>query len=613
MFFRLKDRLFLPLIILLALVVRVIFVLQWQDTPYGHVPLLDAKAYDDWAMIIADGHLWRERAFYQSPLYPYLLGLLYKIVGHNLMMAGLMNALMGAATVGILAAITRTLFGTIAAMTTAALATLYLPFIFYTAPVMKEPLGLMLLAAHLFYALQLQRTCRARDALGAGITLGLAILVRGNMLLLVPILPVALIYAYHIKAARAASLFLVAVLVTIAPATLHNAVVAHDFVPISYADGFNLYIGHSPTANGTNAYPPEVSTDPLQEELAVTYVANHAVGTALPPSQISAYWRDRAFIFMLENPLIEMDLLFTKLVAFWNNHQPFDNYDPDFIAKNFGTMIAHPLFEFWIVAVLACFASLVLLCCPRPTSLSEKLIKDGIASPRDTTLIIAYCGVTMLSVVLFYVTDRYRLPIVIFLLPLAGAATPCIQGLLHRGLLRLGMIAATGALMMLFLTLRPHPTPIDLTAFDWGTLAAIYSDMGQDRETLAALEKGVKIAPDQIGSQAFVRGAVAEDHLGHPAAARRWLEAALSLYPNDGIVWYNIGRMRAANGNLDTALTSFYKARDLAPTYTLTYYALAKIYQKQGNSENARKALHEGLLIAPDDRRLNELAHELFN
>ena len=68
-------------IFVLAFVVRAAFVSQWEQLPYGKAPMLDAAAYNEWAKAIAGGHFLRSTAFYQSPLYPYLLGVLYKISG----------------------------------------------------------------------------------------------------------------------------------------------------------------------------------------------------------------------------------------------------------------------------------------------------------------------------------------------------------------------------------------------------------------------------------------------------------------------------------------------------------------------------------------------------
>ena len=95
----------------LALLLRLIFVFQWSGTPYAEAPLLDAKCYDDWAQAIASGEIFRSTAFYQSPLFPYILALIYRVFGHNLLVVGLFNALLGAGTAALLTSLTLTYFG----------------------------------------------------------------------------------------------------------------------------------------------------------------------------------------------------------------------------------------------------------------------------------------------------------------------------------------------------------------------------------------------------------------------------------------------------------------------------------------------------------------------
>jgi len=339
----------------LAFALRAIFAVQWQATPYGDAPLLDAKAYDDWAQAIARGHLLRARAFYQSPLYPYLLGIIYKIFGHSYLNASFLNATLDAGTAAILSLISFTSFGRGAGIITGLLTALYAPMIFYTAPVMKEPLVLFLLSLFLFTALRALESGRIRDYAFAGIFLGLTALTRGNVLLLAPVLPAAAFMLRKRAAIVPAVLYLITFCAAIAPAAIHNLVVSDDFVPITYSGGFNLYIGHSDYADGTNSYPPEVSTDPVQEELNAAWIAGQSAGHPLKPSDVSDYWRMKALDYVRHHPAREAELLGLKLLAFVNGAESFDNYDPVFIRKNFSTLLNLPLISFTLVLGLAVF------------------------------------------------------------------------------------------------------------------------------------------------------------------------------------------------------------------------------------------------------------------
>jgi tetratricopeptide (TPR) repeat protein len=592
--FYLDGTLIFIAVFVVALLLRVIFVIQWDGTPYGQSPLLDARAYDDWAQDVAKGHLLRPRAFYQSPLYPYLLGLLYAFCGHRLLIAGLFNALLSALTPAVLSAVSFSLFGVGAALVTGLLAAFYVPLIFYTVPAMKEPLGLLLLALALVFVLRGLRENRIRDWFWCGALLGLDALVRGNALLLAPIVLALGAIRWRRGFLKNGAALIGTMLLFIMPATIHNYVVSGEFVPIAYDDGFNFYIGHSPTANGTNDYPPEISTDPQQEELATMWEARTALGRDIGPAEVSAFWRGRAADFIMHNPGRELVLLKNKFLAFWNTAETFDVYDISFIRKNFRTVISWAPVTFWPIVVLAAFGAVA--------AWREKREAVTILG----TLTLAYMG----SVLLFYVTDRYRLPVVIFLLPLAGAALPCGWRLVREKKWRFLAGATVTAFAFLLLCVRPPSDAVDLTAFDWGTLSGIYSDESRGQDTIDAMHKALS-TPGDPSAQAFIRGAFVEQARGRNDEAERLLKAAVQYYPADGIVLYNYGRLKAMEGDLPAARDAFQKAIPLTPSYVLNYYGLAQVDAKLGDHAQALAALHRGLAVSPSDPLLLQMLKQV--
>ena len=66
---------------LLALVVRLVYVWQISQAPFFTLRIGDADAYHQWALRIASGDWFGEGAFYQAPLYPYFLAVLYSVLG----------------------------------------------------------------------------------------------------------------------------------------------------------------------------------------------------------------------------------------------------------------------------------------------------------------------------------------------------------------------------------------------------------------------------------------------------------------------------------------------------------------------------------------------------
>ena len=585
-------------VFLFALLLRIIFAIEWHAMPYGSAPLLDAQSYDDWALSIAQGRGGFSHAFYQSPLYPYLLASLYVVCGHSYFAASLLNALLDGTTASLLALISFSFYGRLAAIVTGLLATTYLPMIFYTAPLMKEPLMLLLLTIFLLMALKAIKDNHLRHYILSGVFFGLAVLARGNLLLLIPLLPFFAWRRYKKRALKGTLCFVGMVILNVLPVTLYNAVQSHSFIPLTYADGFNLYIGHSPYANGTNAYPPEVSTDPEQERLNTTWIAEDKTHKQLSPSEVSAYWRAKAIDYAIQNPLREVELLGLKSFAFWNNAESFDNYDISFIKQNFASLLNLPLTNFWLIVTLATFAIF------GGAARLEPKKKD--LTPLLITSLIVY----MLAVVIFYVTDRYRLPVVIFLLPLAGAAIPTAALLWKTKLRKRFLLAVLMSLLALGITLHKPLNASELSAFDWGVLTTIYANKNDPASAFDAFRKGVALSPENVGAQAYIRSAELEERLGHPSESEALVKKAAEIYPEDGVAIYNLGRIEAFHGNWDQAILILNRSLSLAPTYGLTYYALAVIYKKKGDTEHAQNILLEGLAANPSDERLLTLAKE---
>jgi tetratricopeptide (TPR) repeat protein len=395
---------------------------------------------------------------------------------------------------------------------------------------------------------------------------------------------------------RKSGVFVLAVLLAILPATLHNAVASRDFVLINYDDGFNLYLGNSPWATGISySFPPFISADTRPEEITETLVARQASGgNELSPSAVSAYWRNQALTYIFENPVHIVKMWRTKFLAFWNVEQQFDNYDIPFIQQNFPTVLSLPLVTLRLISPLAFLAAVGLW-----RTRHEKIVPFVLLGT-------IYMG----SVLLFYVTDRYRLPMLIFLLPLAGAVVPTIVTLAQSKRWRSLGAALVAAIVMTILSLWPQATP-NFTAYDWGTLSSLESDSGHYEESISMIDKGLAVSPSEVGAEGMIKAAYAYEKLGLADQAEALLQQARILYPGDGSVLYNIGRLQALAGHLSDALESFQKAMSLSPNFILSYLGVASIEQHLGHADKAREALARGLVIDPQNIQLRALEQQL--
>jgi Flp pilus assembly protein TadD len=127
----------------IALALRLAHWAAVRRAPFIGAPVMDSWEYDRWAREIAGGNwLGHGRGvFFQAPLYPYLLAILYKLVGPRLDAAYLAQIGLAVAGCHALYRAGRAMAGEQAGLAAAALAAVYGPFLFYDVQLLKESLA----------------------------------------------------------------------------------------------------------------------------------------------------------------------------------------------------------------------------------------------------------------------------------------------------------------------------------------------------------------------------------------------------------------------------------------------------------------------------------------
>lgn len=503
---------------------RALLLHQWSLTPYHLHPQLDDQVHLAWASDILGGKLLRERAFYQSPFYPYLIALVYKLFGTHPMLMLWLQAAAGAASCVVLLRAAARLFGEKAGLWAGVMAAFYRPFLFSGVFFLKETWLILALSLFVLTALRLEAEGRRRDAFWSGLALGLAALSKGNVLLLVPVLPAALLLR---KAAgpglRLSAFFLLGLALPILPATLHNYAASRDFVLINYTSGFSFFIGNNPEANGSTRYPLNIPSHPIEEEKQSTALAQAEAGRTLAPSEVSRFYFRKGSAFIRHEPWRWLRLTLFKLLLFWNKYELPDDYDLSFISAHMKTLLSWPLFSFQWVASFAAGGMV--------------LLKGG-------RTLRALGGIYMLSVVLTYVTDRYRLPMAVFLIPfaagmLAQLARPEFRGKWRDALKPL--VLAAPILLLCNLTLLRR------TAYDesqgWVNLSQVYYDRAEYGSALDSFYQAVRAEPERMAEVAFLCGGASAEKLGRADEAAVIYRAGLEKHPEAALLRDRLARL----------------------------------------------------------------------
>src|SRR6185369_4133285 len=338
-------------ILAVALLVRLVHWWAVRGQPFFGQLAMDSQEYDRWAQAIAGGDWLGSQVFFQAPLYPYLLALVYTLLGRSLDAVYLLQIATAVAGVWALWRAGRALGNEPAGLVAAALAAVYGPFLFYDVQLLKESPAVTV-TCFLLWALA------ARRWLAAGLLLGVLALLRENALLLVPfLLPLAWQRDSSIEAgargfAKRGGLLVIGLLLPLAPVALRNGLVGGDYLPTTSQGGVNFWIGNNPQADG--AYRPIVPGKqiPALERQEPARLAEQELGRRLTAAEVSSFWLRRGLAWAAAHPGDFVRLQIRKLGMFWSWYEWPDAVDY-YWTKTLSPVLRLPLVEFGTLSLLA--------------------------------------------------------------------------------------------------------------------------------------------------------------------------------------------------------------------------------------------------------------------
>ncbi|HWM92989.1 MAG TPA: tetratricopeptide repeat protein [Thermoanaerobaculia bacterium] len=558
------KRRFLLLLLTAGLAVRLAHWWAVRGEPFFAWLAMDSQEYDRWAQGIAAGDWLGSQVFFQAPLYPYLLAILYKIFGRSLDAVYLAQIGLAVAGCWALYRAGREMGGERAGLAAAGLAAFYGPFVFHDVHLLKESLAVSV-TCFLLWALATRR-----HWLAAGLLLGVLALLRENALLLVPfLLPLAAGKGFLRRSAALAGGLVLALL----PVAIRNGIVGGDFLPTTFQGGVNFYIGNNPDADGT--YRPIVPGKqiPALERREPVRVAERELGRELTPSEVSSFWMGKALAWAGDHPGGFLRLQVRKLGMFWNWYEWPDAVDYYWVRWRSPALRWAAPVEFGAVTLLALIGLWMAWRNPR-------------RNPGPFAPALLFALGWMLSTIVFFLFSRYRLPAVPALMLLAAVPLARLSG---RKLIAVPVII-----------LLPH-----LAGFE-PRLDLVHYNLGRIED-----ERGNPEAAREHYKAAFIlnpRDFLACLNLGNHAARRGdWLTAfrfysrAEKLEPGSDDVQSNLGGVHLAMGQLPEAEARFDRALALNPQNVSALHNKALLRLRQGDAEGARELNRRLLEIDPEN------------
>ncbi len=533
-----------PLLLVIGIAALLKLLILWQLA--GH-PLvqpevgLDTTEYAALARrVIAGDWALGPGLYYVSPLYIYVLAVGLGVT-HSFTAVRVLQVLLGALAVGGIWTMARAWSTPRAAWFAAGLAATTGLITFYEVLIIQASIDVALTTAALL-ALTWALTGRgARWFVITGIVFGLASLNRPNMALAAAGVAAVMLIRWRV---RPAILLAAGVVMGMAPVAVRNAVVANQWSLVSSHGGLNFYIGNSEMATGFYHGVPGIQPDIKGQSRDTRLVAEQALGRPLTDAEVSDYFMDLGWKWIRENPGPATRLFLKKLGFVFHAQHVALPYSYPFFVYDADTSLRFYAIGPWLLI---------------PLGVVGLVVMWGRAQDQSSALVwIAFVPIYAVSVAMFFVAERYRLPLLVPLCLGCGIALDAFAG--------------------------------HVSARQWRPLAvpmlAVIVGLGlvNSRQTIsdARWMEGLKMAQ---------RLAI----LNRDAEVAEWVKKLEPGAERPGRVQHEVGMQYFLGGKLDRALPYLTEAQRLDPGQPEVEYGLGQALLKAGRPADALPHLQRGV------------------
>ncbi len=544
------------------------FVAQAVTDPQLRALAIDARFYHDMGVRFAQGDvLFGPGPLWFAPLYPYVVGACYRAFGAfpgvvlALQLAlGVLTAWLGWRVAARFSRGAGLVAGLLLALTP--VSPVYEIQLLYTA------VAVALTAAYLAAQLRAARREALAPAFGAGALLGLLSLASASALLFAPFGAWRLDGA---RRARRALAFAAGVALPLLPVLVRNGVVGGEWTPITANGGMLLATGFAPESLGGRA----LLRTPSDFGPGGAYVreAEAATGREMTLAEASRWHRDAALARIRDDPAWAAGLVARKIGLLANAREIDDNLGPSSFAERVGMVRFAPAPWAWFA--LGAVAGI-----------GFALRRRDAAAGEARTLAL-FAVVYAASLLPFFVTARYRLPLVVPCAVLAGFAFHATRDAWRAG--RRRELVAPGLIVLACapLVFRDPGVREDPALRRNATGAALLGE-GRAAEALALLDRAIAEDPALPGAHA--NRALALLELGRSEEALAAATEAARLDPALASAWQTRGAILARGGRMEEAVESFRRAAELGPRDPVAWGNLARALAETGRYAEAAAA-----------------------
>lgn len=577
------------IVIASALIVRLFFLFQFQTNLLFENHIVDMLFYHQQALAINNGQALIDGPFFRAPFYSYFIAGLYSLGGQSNWIFRIIQIILGSISCGLIFLIGRSVFTNRVGLIAGLFMALCGPLIFYDVMLLATTLTIFLNLTALWFLIRYLSRKQPVDIIIGGLALGLSAITRPNILFFALALfiwaIIALLRKKQIVSAKHLLILVVAIIIPIAPVTLHNYNQSGEFILIGAYGGINLYIGNYSHADGVSPVIPGVRKDWWGGFEDTKRIAETESGRSLSASEVSGFWTAKTLKEIAGDPGHFAGLLFKKIILLTSGIELSNNFDYYFFTR-----------QGWLMKILIW---------PRfiffPWGLIFPLALLGFLSVRKyqskTFLLLLFALMYGLSIVMFLVSSRYRLPLlpVSILMAVYGVDHLIRSFKSYDRSQRLFSIV----IPILFIVICNYDYygygKINY-AHGYHTTASIYLQRG--KISLAESNYQKALSADANLSETINDYAMLMANTNRLTEARKLLQNGHEKFPDDPTINYNLGFLYLQT-EPDTAITYFRRSLEIIPDNLNALNNLGLAYYRLNQTDSAVKYFNRTITIEP--------------
>jgi len=619
-------------VFLVAVLVRGLYLYQSRDNPTFSAPVVDAMTYDQMARTLAAGEGLTSEFFWQPTFYPLFLSAVYRLSNSSILCVKLVQILLGSLTCVLACLLGSKVFSKAAGILAGLICAIYMPLVFFEGELLATGWAGFWAVATILALLRVKEKPTMTNSFILGAACALSIATRSVFLPFVGATCLWLIIAWFRRAigvrrfllgmaGLAAGFFIVA-----GPQLLMSRRVIGKATVTPYSGGINFYIGNNPNYKKTITTRPGIAWRKLTD-----LPAEHGIKDKFAAQQ---FFFERTTDYITQQPLSFLEGLCYKAAQFASSREMPRNVDI-YLFRNWSGLLSAGVwkagrfgFPFGLLLPLAAAGAV----CRR----------REIAAPI-WLFVVLYPA----SVILVFVTSRYRVPIVPVMSVLAAAGCLAIGKLLkeRRPKKLAGIVAALVGITLV--TSVPGPFYAEQLNFEpelyYGlgdsldkrdrtaeaieaysravslrpdyveahhNLGLLLADEGKFEQAIAHYNSALKTDPENAGVHDDLGLALSK--LGKTQEAIDHYNEAIRINPKSASAHDNLGTALFRLGKMPQAIKHYSTAVALKPDDPVSHNNLGNVYAIQGQPEKAIEHYEISLNLKPDDpETLNNTANAL--